>query len=147
MAVFVAPSCQSHVTRKERPDSSFTLKCFFLFQWLYIGWMNFNVTTEIEWLFNRPLVVICWKRANGGVSATVTEVFIVSVVNYTVWERQTKRYFGEVLYHLKKINTEASQVTWNYASATVFTVSVLAHLTVLLGGFICVFFVCFFIFF
>lgn len=84
MAIFVAPSCQeSHPTKgKARLVSHFKM---LLFISVVVHWVNeFNVTTEIEWLFNRPLVVICWKRANGGVSRTVTEVFIVSVVNYTV---------------------------------------------------------------
>lgn len=40
-----------------------------LFISVVVHWVNeFNVTTEIEWLFNRPLVVICGKRVNGGVS-------------------------------------------------------------------------------
>lgn len=109
-----------------------------LFISVVVHWVNeFNVTTEIEWLFNRPLVIIyVVKEWMEGFHLTVTEIFIVRVVNYAGWERQTKRYFGEVLYPLKKISTETSQVTWNHVPATVFTVSVLAHLMVLLGGYI-----------
>lgn len=58
-----------------------------LFISVVVHWVNeSNVTTEIEWLFNRPLVVICRNRANGGASRTVTEVFVWAL-SVTVDER------------------------------------------------------------